>query len=94
MLLPFHSHDPILRASLGIGGVLMNHRKHRKKATQCERRDLNPHTFRYQILSLARLPIPPLALDILWWTVSRDLLREPGRLDVSVYKFEQGFVRL
>ncbi len=28
---------------------------------KCERRDLNPHTFRYQILSLARLPIPPLS---------------------------------
>jgi hypothetical protein len=26
---------------------------------------LNPHTFRYQILSLARLPIPPLARDSL-----------------------------
>ena len=28
----------------------------------CERGDSNPHTFRYQILSLARLPIPPLSL--------------------------------
>src|SRR5690349_13260385 len=27
----------------------------------CERGDSNPHTFRYQILSLARLPIPPLS---------------------------------
>ena len=29
----------------------------------CERGDSNPHTFRYQILSLARLPIPPLSLN-------------------------------
>src|SRR5687768_13168236 len=27
----------------------------------CERGDSNPHTSRYQILSLARLPIPPLS---------------------------------
>src|SRR5688572_15292095 len=27
----------------------------------CERGDSNPHTLRYQILSLARLPIPPLS---------------------------------
>src|SRR5437879_8474480 len=27
----------------------------------CERGDSNPHTFRYQILSLARLPILPLS---------------------------------
>src|ERR1051326_4856583 len=27
----------------------------------CERGDSSPHTFRYQILSLARLPIPPLS---------------------------------
>src|SRR5258706_2626113 len=30
-------------------------------AVWCERGDSNPHTFRYQILSLARLPIPPLS---------------------------------
>jgi hypothetical protein len=27
----------------------------------CERRDSNPHGFPHQILSLARLPIPPLS---------------------------------
>src|ERR1051325_10495 len=31
----------------------------------CERGDSNPHTFRYQILSLARLPIPPLSQFVL-----------------------------
>ena len=31
---------------------------------QCERRDLNPHVFRHQILSLARLPIPPLSREL------------------------------
>ena len=30
----------------------------------CERGDSNPHTFRYQILSLARLPIPPLSQEV------------------------------
>jgi hypothetical protein len=29
---------------------------------ECERGDSNPHAFRHQILSLARLPIPPLSL--------------------------------
>lgn len=29
---------------------------------QCTRRDLNPHTLRYWILSPARLPVPPLVL--------------------------------
>jgi hypothetical protein len=33
-------------------------------ATWCERGDSNPHTFRYQILSLARLPIPPLSQNM------------------------------
>jgi hypothetical protein len=28
---------------------------------KCERGDSNPHAFRHQILSLARLPIPPLS---------------------------------
>jgi hypothetical protein len=36
----------------------------RQSKAQCERGDSNPHTFRYQILSLARLPIPPLSLEI------------------------------
>ena len=31
------------------------------KAGDCERGDSNPHAFRHQILSLARLPIPPLS---------------------------------
>ena len=29
---------------------------------KCARQDLNLHVLRHQILSLARLPIPPLAL--------------------------------
>ncbi len=31
------------------------------RAADCERGDSNPHAFRHQILSLARLPIPPLS---------------------------------
>src|ERR1043165_36590 len=45
----------------------------------CERGDSNPHTFRYQILSLARLPIPPLShfnhLRGSAWSVSSSLVR-------------------
>jgi hypothetical protein len=33
----------------------------RRRANDCERGDSNPHAFRHQILSLARLPIPPLS---------------------------------
>ena len=36
----------------------------RRTGVWCERGDSNPHTLRYQILSLARLPIPPLSLEI------------------------------
>ena len=32
---------------------------------KCARQDLNLHVFRHQILSLARLPIPPLALVLI-----------------------------
>src|SRR5262245_52211652 len=35
--------------------------KNKAQSLWCERGDSNPHTLRYQILSLARLPIPPLS---------------------------------
>src|ERR1044072_7414743 len=41
--------------------ALTSDRRPLLSVTWCERGDSNPHTFRYQILSLARLPIPPLS---------------------------------
>jgi hypothetical protein len=46
----------------------------------CERGDSNPHAFRHQILSLARLPIPPL---------SRAKSRRPSFCDSTSGHFRQ-----
>ena len=52
-----------LHKSIQLSGIWLKKDKNpvRRQRFQCERRESNPHSLSHKILSLARLPIPPLS---------------------------------
>jgi hypothetical protein len=63
----------------------------------CERGDSNPHAFRHQILSLARLPIPPLSREAVYRRLDRfprDSVHAGGLRATGLGRLGRPFYRL
>ena len=58
---------------------------HPKMGFQCERRESNPHSLGHKILSLARLPIPPLSQNTSLLTKSLYTVKSDKHFVLELY---------